>query len=171
MKTNIGHLEQTAGIAALIKAALTLKNGKIPPTLHFQRPNPRINFEESPFFVSSSCLDWPRENGPRFAAVNSLGLGGTNAFAVLEEAPLRDGDGGSGGPPFLPFTFSGKTQSALRASMERCDSWIGQCPGLSAQDLSFTLTSGRTHFSNRSCIFALTHFRTENRAPLFLKML
>jgi acyl transferase domain-containing protein/surfactin synthase thioesterase subunit/acyl carrier protein len=154
VKSNIGHLEQTAGIAALIKAALALKNGKIPSTLHFQRPNPKINFDESPFFVSPSCLDWPRENGPRFAAVNSLGLGGTNAFAVLEEAPLRDGDGGSGGPPFLPFTFSGKTQSALRASMQRCDSWIGQCPGLSAQDLSFTLTSGRTHFSNRSCIFA-----------------
>ena len=94
VKTNIGHLEQTAGVAALIKAALTLKNRKIPASLHFQRPNPKIDFDESPFFVNASSRDWPQENGPRFAAVNSLGLGGTNAFAVLEEAPLREADGG-----------------------------------------------------------------------------
>ncbi len=152
VKTNIGHLEQTAGVAALIKAALTLKHGKIPASLHFRRPNPKINFDESPFFVNAACRDWPREGGPRFAAVNSLGLGGTNAFVVLEEAPSCKADGGSDAPPILPFTFSGKTRSALRASMERHRSSIGKSPGLSAQDLSFTLTSGRTHFSHRVCV-------------------
>ena len=65
VKTNIGHLEQTAGVAALIKTALALKNGKIPSSLHFERPNPKINFDESPFFVNASCRDWPRESGPR----------------------------------------------------------------------------------------------------------
>src|SRR5579863_802873 len=154
VKTNIGHLEQTAGIAALIKAALALKHGAIPASLHFERPNPKIRFEDSPFFVNASCRDWPRDNGPRFAAVNSLGLGGTNAFAVMEEAPPRDADGGPDGPPLLPFPFSGKTRSALSASMERCRAFIAQCPGLSAQDLSFTLTSGRTHFSERACVLA-----------------
>ena len=154
VKTNIGHLEQTAGVAALIKAALTLKNREIPASLHFERPNPKIDFDESPFFVNASSRDWPQENGPRFAAVNSLGLGGTNAFAVLEEAPPREAEGGPETPPIFPFTFSGKTRSALRASMERHRSWISQCPGLSAQDLSFTLTSGRTHFANRSCVLA-----------------
>ncbi|HLX97113.1 MAG TPA: beta-ketoacyl synthase N-terminal-like domain-containing protein, partial [Roseiarcus sp.] len=154
VKTNIGHLEQTAGIAALIKAALALKHGAIPASLHFERPNPKIRFEDSPFFVNASCRDWPRDNGPRFAAVNSLGLGGTNAFAVLEEAPPRDADGGPDGPPLLPFPFSGKTRSALSASMERCRAFIAQCPDLSAQDLSFTLTSGRTHFSERACVLA-----------------
>src|SRR6185312_3220037 len=120
VKTNIGHLEQTAGVAALIKAALALKNGVIPASLHFERPNPKINFDDSPFFVNRSCRDWPRESGPRFAAVNSLGLGGTNAFAVLEEAPPPDAGDGADGPPLLPFPFSGKTRSALAASMEQC---------------------------------------------------
>jgi acyl transferase domain-containing protein/surfactin synthase thioesterase subunit/acyl carrier protein len=153
VKTNIGHLEQTAGVAALIKAALTLKHGKIPPSLHFERPNPKIDFGDSPFFVNGCRRDW-RQDSPRFAAVNSLGLGGTNAFAVLEEAPLPEVGAGATGPPLLAFTFSGKTYSALRASMERYLSWIEQFPGLSAQDASFTLTSGRTHFPIRSCVLA-----------------
>jgi acyl transferase domain-containing protein/surfactin synthase thioesterase subunit/acyl carrier protein len=154
VKTNIGHLEQTAGVAGLIKAALSLKNSRIPASLHFERPNPKINFDESPFFVNASRRDWRRESAPRFAAVNSLGLGGTNAFAVLEEAPPRDARDEPDGPPLLPFPFSGKTRSALIASMERCRSFIAQSPDLGAQDLSFTLTSGRTYFSERACVLA-----------------
>ena len=87
VKTNIGHLEQTAGIAALIKTALALKHGKIPPSLNFRSPNPKIDFAASPFFVNSQCRDWPAGDRPRLAAVNSLGLGGTNAFVLLEEPP------------------------------------------------------------------------------------
>jgi acyl transferase domain-containing protein/surfactin synthase thioesterase subunit/acyl carrier protein len=154
VKTNIGHLEQTAGIAALIKVALSLKNGAIPASLHFKQPNPKIDFADSPFFVNAARRGWRRESGPRFAAVNSLGLGGTNAFAVLEEPPLAEAAGQSDGPALAPFPFSGKTPSALRASMERCKSWIGRHPEASAQDLSFTLTSGRTHFARRSCVLA-----------------
>ena len=153
VKTNIGHLEQTAGVAALIKAALTLKHGKIPPSLHFERPNPKIDFDDSPFFVNAGFRDWEQE-APRVAAVNSLGLGGTNVFVVLEEARLPEVCAQIHEAPLLPFPFSGKTYSALRASMERHHSWIDQSPGMSAQDLSFTLTSGRTHFPIRSCIFA-----------------
>ena len=62
VKTNIGHLEQTAGVAALIKAALTLKHGKIPPSLHFERPNPKIDFDDSPFFVNAGFRDWEQES-------------------------------------------------------------------------------------------------------------
>ena len=61
VKTNIGHLEQTAGIASLIKVALMLKNGRIPPSLNFRTPNPKIDFAASPFFVSTKCLDWPKD--------------------------------------------------------------------------------------------------------------
>jgi acyl transferase domain-containing protein/surfactin synthase thioesterase subunit/acyl carrier protein len=153
VKTNIGHLEQTAGVAALIKATLTLKHSKIPPSLHFEHPNPKIDFDNSPFFVNDCCRDW-RQESPRLAAANSLGLGGTNAFAVLEEAPRSGVDADTGGAPLLPFTFSGKTHSAVRASMERYRTWISQSPALSAQDLSFTVTSGRTHFPIRSCVLA-----------------
>ena len=149
VKTNIGHLEQTAGVAALIKAALILKNGKIPSTLHFERPNPKINFDDSPFFVNTCCRDWPKGSTPRVAAVNSLGLGGTNAFAVLEESPRPDAGVGTRGPPVYPFAYSAKTGQALRKSIERHHAWIGQLSEQSPENLSFTLTSGRTHFANR----------------------
>src|SRR5690606_24667733 len=85
VKTNFGHLEQCAGMAGLIKTALALYHKKIPPSLHFHKPNPKFDFAASAFFVNTECRGWPGKAGRRFAAVNSLGLGGTNAFAVLAE--------------------------------------------------------------------------------------
>ena len=79
VKTNIGHLEAAAGVAGLIKAALALQHKTLPPSLHFSRPNPAIHFAETPFFVNTQCRPWPAGEAPRRAAVNSLGIGGTNA--------------------------------------------------------------------------------------------
>jgi acyl transferase domain-containing protein/surfactin synthase thioesterase subunit len=146
VKTNIGHLEQTAGLAALIKTALALKHGKIPASLNFQSPNPKIDFAASPFFVNSQCRDWPVADGPRLAAVNSLGLGGTNAFVVLEEPPPATET--ADGPDLALFTLSAKTDAALRGSIERHLAWLAdaQAP---LPDICFTSTSGRTHFPVR----------------------
>jgi acyl transferase domain-containing protein/surfactin synthase thioesterase subunit len=146
VKTNIGHLEQTAGLAGLIKTALALKHGKIPPSLNFQKPNPKIDFAASPFFVNTQCRDWPAGDRPRLAAVNSLGLGGTNAFVVLEEPPAaaeRTAESDLG-----LFTLSARTGAALRASIERHLSLLtrDQAP---LPDICFTSTSGRTHFPVR----------------------
>jgi acyl transferase domain-containing protein/surfactin synthase thioesterase subunit len=146
VKTNIGHLEQTAGLAAVIKTALALKHGKIPPSLNFRNPNPKIDFVASPFFVNTQCRDWPAADRPRLAAVNSLGLGGTNAFVVLEEPPAatqrtseRDLD---------LFTLSARSEAALRTSIERHLTRLtrDQTP---LQDICFTSTSGRMHFPVR----------------------
>jgi acyl transferase domain-containing protein/surfactin synthase thioesterase subunit/acyl carrier protein len=148
VKTNVGHLEQTAGVAALIKVALMLKNGKIPASLNFRTPNPKIDFAASPFFVNTKCHDWPTHR-PRLAAVNSLGLGGTNAFVVLEQAPGLAPDATANEAQFHLFTLSANTNSALRASIERQHSWL---QGQSDADLSaicFTLSTGRNHFSHR----------------------
>ncbi|WP_375259176.1 beta-ketoacyl synthase N-terminal-like domain-containing protein, partial [Citreimonas sp.] len=89
VKTNIGHLDTAAGVAGLIKSALALHHRQIPPSLGFERPNPAIAFDGSPFRVADALTDWPRGAHPRRAGINSLGVGGTNAFAVLEEAPAR----------------------------------------------------------------------------------
>src|SRR6266550_3215148 len=146
VKTNIGHLEQTAGLAALIKTALALKHGKIPASLNFQSPNPKIDFAASPFFVNSQCRDWPVADGPRLAAVNSLGLGGTNAFVVLEEPPMATSVVHEAGPSL--FVLSARTPAALRASIERHLTWLArEQPQL--PDICFTSTSGRTHFPVR----------------------
>src|SRR5215813_7790876 len=146
VKTNIGHLEQTAGLAALIKTALALKHGKIPPSVNFQKPNPKIDFAASPFFVNTQCRDLPAGDRPRLGAVNSLGLGGTNAFVVLEEPPAvaeRTVETDLG-----LFTLSARTDAALRASIERHLSLLtrDQAP---LPDICFTSTSGRTHFPVR----------------------
>lgn len=88
VKTNIGHLEAGSGMAGLIKTALALKHRQIPPHLHFQAPNPAINFQQLKLRVPTQLEPWP-ENGllPRLAGVNSFGFGGANAHAVLAEAP------------------------------------------------------------------------------------
>jgi acyl transferase domain-containing protein/surfactin synthase thioesterase subunit len=145
-KTNIGHLEQTAGLAALIKTALALRNGKIPPSLNFRSPNPKIDFAASPFFVNTQCREWPKGDHPRLGAVNSLGLGGTNAFVVLEEPPAATERAGE--PDLTLFTLSARTQAALRASIERHLTWLN-CDQTPLPDICFTSTSGRMHFPQR----------------------
>jgi len=87
VKTNIGHTEAAAGVAGLIKVALALTHQEIPPSLHFQEPNPHIPFDELPLRVQTTLGPWPAESGPALAGVSSFGFGGTNAHVVLEEAP------------------------------------------------------------------------------------
>ena len=89
VKTNIGHLDTAAGVAGLAKAALALHHQQIPPSLGYEAPNPAIPFEGSPFRVNDRLYDWPAQAAPRRAAVNALGVGGTNAHMILEEAPAR----------------------------------------------------------------------------------
>lgn len=99
VKTNIGHTEAAAGIAGLIKVTLALKHQEIPPSLHFQEPNPQIPFDQLPLQVQTTLSPWPVESGPALAGVSSFGFGGTNAHVVLEEAPrpnaeMHDAEGG-----------------------------------------------------------------------------
>src|SRR5262245_28338720 len=87
VKTNVGHLATAAGITGLIKTVLALEHGMIPPSLHFEQPNPEINFADSPFYVNTELKPWPANGAPRRAGVSAFGFGGTNAHVVLEEAP------------------------------------------------------------------------------------
>nr|UXE44357.1 phthiocerol synthesis polyketide synthase type I PpsE [uncultured bacterium] len=155
VKTNIGHLEQTAGVASLIKAALALHHGEIPPSLNFHAPNPKIDFASTPFFVNTERRDWPAGDQPRFAAVNSLGLGGTNAFVVLQEAPRSaPGPVGDGGLHF--FTTSAKSDAALRLTLEKYRRWLDEpdVGDATLADICFTSTVGRSHFSKRNFVIA-----------------
>ncbi|MCP5105272.1 MAG: polyketide synthase, partial [bacterium] len=92
VKTNVGHLGSAAGIAGFIKTVMALKNRQIPSSLHFQTPNPAIDFENSPFYINTRLREWKSEKYPLRAGVSSFGIGGTNAHVVLEEAP-RDSRG------------------------------------------------------------------------------
>jgi acyl transferase domain-containing protein/acyl carrier protein len=151
VKTNIGHLDTAAGVASLIKASLALGHRRIPPTLNFEAPNPEIDFAKSPFFVSSEPSRWPETGGPRRAAVNSLGVGGTNAFVVIEEAPPPPK--GAGARPYELLVLSARSRAALDAASVRLadhlDSSDDELP-----DVAFTLAEGRRAFSQRRVVAA-----------------
>src|SRR5207249_1876628 len=111
VKTNIGHLDAAAGVAGLINGALALHHKLIPPSLHFEKTNLKIDFANSPFYVNSRPAEWRAGPAPRRAGVSSFGIGGTNAHVVLEEAPAIEPSG-----PFRPqqlVLLSAKTASAL----------------------------------------------------------
>lgn len=148
VKTNIGHLDTAAGVAALIKATLALEHKTIPPSLNFEAPNPEIDFDNSPFQVAAKLESWGKQDSPRRAAVNSLGVGGTNAFVILEEAAeLRESevvDTQHKSPQFL--LLSARTKKSLEASAHKLADWIRENPEQSLNDVSFTLMNGRERF-------------------------
>ena len=88
VKTNIGHLEAAAGIAGLIKLALAIHHGEIPPHINFLRPNPYVDWDRLPIMVPTTLAEWPKHSGPRIGAVSSFGFSGTNAHVVMGDAPL-----------------------------------------------------------------------------------
>lgn len=113
VKSGIGHLDAAAGVAGFIKACLAVEHGRIPATLHYTAPNPHSGLADSAFVVSAETLDWDDVDVPRRASVHSLGLGGTNAHVVLEQAPPVAGD--VPGPDGVPFalTLSARRPDAL----------------------------------------------------------
>lgn len=147
VKTNIGHTDAAAGVAGLIKALLALQHGVLPPSLHFERPNPNIDFENSPFYVNTSLRQWPRGETPRRAGVSSFGLGGTNAHVVLEEAPAPPPPGES--RPWQLLVLSARTRDALENAAARLREHLRQRPGLDAADVAYTLQVGRKRFPHR----------------------
>ncbi len=150
VKSNLGHLDVAAGVTGLIKTVLALEAGEIPPTLHFERPSPRIDFESSPVYVNAALSPWPEGDGPRRAGVNSFGLGGTNAHVVLEEAPAPE--------PALHtrawqlLTLSARTPEALAAAAERLAARLAEPPGLDLADAAYTLATGRREFDLRQAL-------------------
>ena len=150
LKTNVGHLDAAAGVAGLIKTVLALEHAQLPPSLYFQNPNPHIDFQNSPFFVNSRLADWPSNGSPRRAGVTSLGIGGTNAHVVLEEAPRRHALPST--VPYRLLTLSAKTENALeRASKDLID-YLDTHPEVSLADASFTCQVGRRAFPHRRAL-------------------
>ena len=155
VKTNIGHLDTAAGIAGLVKTTLALKHGEIPPSLGYEAPNPAIDFDHSPFRVNDTLSDWVSHKGPRRAGVNALGVGGTNAHAILEEAPDR-GASEESEFPFQILCVSGRTRAALDANSRALAAHLRANPDLSLADVAFTLKEGRRGFDKRRVLVAET---------------
>ncbi|MDQ5911034.1 MAG: polyketide synthase PksN, partial [Pseudomonadota bacterium] len=150
VKSNIGHTAAASGIAGLAKILLSLQHGQLPPSLHFQKPNPRIHFENTPFYVNDRLRDWPE---PRRAALSAFGFSGTNAHAVIDPAPPLPSANRCNGPWL--FTVSAKTATALDQRLaELADFLETDGATLYPGDVSFTLNVGRTHFAHRAAFVA-----------------
>ncbi|MBT8153950.1 SDR family NAD(P)-dependent oxidoreductase [Epibacterium ulvae] len=155
VKTNIGHLDTAAGIAGLAKTALALKHREIPPSLGYEAPNPAIDFETSPFKVANVLTPWTPHKGPRRGAINALGVGGTNAHAILEEAPER-GTSDESDFPFHVLCISGQNKAALEANTAALADHLRDHPDLDLADVAFTLKEGRRGFAKRRVVVAET---------------
>src|SRR5581483_4038443 len=155
VKTNVGHLDRAAGISGLIKTVLSLQQEQIPASLHFETPNPEIDFEHSPFFVNTQLRPWPRGGKPRRAGINSLGMGGTNAHVVVEEAPVREPSSSS--RPWQLFLLSARSESALAQVKQRMRDFLLQHPDESIADIAYTLQRGRRRFEYRSALLCRDH--------------
>jgi acyl transferase domain-containing protein len=150
VKTNLGHLETAAGVTGLIKTVLALEHGEIPPSLHFEAPNPRIDFAASPFFVNARLAPWPRGAAPRRAGVSAFGIGGTNAHVVLEEAPLPVPVAAA--LPVQLAVLSARTPAALEAATDRLAACLREHPDLPFSAVAYTLQFGRRAFAHRRVV-------------------
>ncbi|NEO76847.1 type I polyketide synthase [Moorena sp. SIO4G3] len=154
LKSNMGHLDAAAGVAGLIKTVLALKHKLLPPTLHFEQPNPNIDFANSPLYVNTTLSEWKSNGTPRRAGVSSFGIGGTNAHVILEEAPEAIKKENSPERPVNLLTLSAKTPEALAQLVTRYQNYIETHQELEIADICYTANTGRKHFNHRLAVIA-----------------
>ncbi|WP_437675093.1 type I polyketide synthase [Sorangium sp. So ce131] len=155
VKTNIGHLDAAAGVAGLIKAALSLAHRRIPPSLHFREQNPAIDFASSPFYVATELAEWAPSESPRRAGVSSFGLGGTNAHVVLEEAPPVPAAEDAGRPCEL-LVLSARSSASLERLTDALAQHLEARVDLDLADVAHTLQLGRRAFAHRRAVACRT---------------
>lgn len=148
VKSNIGHLDAASGIVSLIKTTMGLDKKLIPPSLNYNEPNPKIDFDSSPFYVNKELTKWEKSEFPRRGAVSSFGFGGTNTHVVLEEAPLSYQSRAS--RSWQLMTFSAKTQDALKRNMSNMADFLSNNSSYSLADVAYTLKVGRKNFEYRN---------------------
>jgi polyketide synthase PksJ len=182
VKSNVGHLEQAAGVAGFIKTVLALKHKQIPPSLCFESPNPKIDFANSPFVVNAQLTDWKRitPDIPLRAGISSFGIGGTNVHVILEESPgfsgsvdqwvsesVRNAPEGTGGlaplqlalssnRPYQLILLSAKTETALEQMTQNLANHIKKHPDINLADTAYTLQVGRQVFPYRRMLVCPT---------------
>ncbi|RYZ41730.1 MAG: SDR family oxidoreductase [Myxococcaceae bacterium] len=155
VKSNIGHLDSAAGAVGFIKAALSLHHKQLVPSLNFKTPNPACDFPNSPFYVNTELRDFPKGSTPRRAGVTSLGMGGTNAHAILEEAPELPATDKPRRPAQVVL-LSARTEASLEVATDRLAAHLQEHPATELADVAYTLQLGRKRFGKRRAVVART---------------
>ncbi|HEX3891038.1 MAG TPA: SDR family NAD(P)-dependent oxidoreductase [Terracidiphilus sp.] len=150
LKSNIGHLDAAAGVSGVIKTVLALEHAQLPPSINCLNLNPHIELKDSPFYINRTLTDWPTHGSPRRAGVTALGVGGTNAHVVLEEAPRADLLRQT--KPYQVLTVSAKTEAAAEQSLSNLVAHVQAHSTLHLADVAFTCQVGRYSFSHRRAL-------------------
>jgi len=151
-KSNFGHLDRAAGAAGLIKTVLSMQHRQIPPSLHYKTPNPKIDFENSPFIVNTQLRDWQANGYPLRAGVSALGVGGTNAHVIVEEAPKQRASGPGRVVQLLPLATN--TESVMPKASANLAEFLAQHPDAKLADVAYTLQFGRARLPYRRIVVA-----------------
>ncbi len=152
LKSNIGHLDAAAGVSGFIKTALAIKNRQLPPSINFSNPNPKLNIEESPFYINTKLNEWKTNSIPLRAGVSSFGIGGTNSHVILEEAPGQSVSSDIEGWKIL--LLSAKTDNSLSAIKINLANYFKNNPDINLSDAAYTLHVGRKLFDKRLALIA-----------------
>ncbi|MGF1428947.1 type I polyketide synthase [Kitasatospora sp. LaBMicrA B282] len=155
LKSNIGHTQSAAGVGGVIKMVQALRHGVLPKTLHVDRPSPHIDWSDGTVELLTETRDWPQTGEPRRAAVSSFGISGTNAHAIIEQAPEpAAGDEPVAARPagLLPWPLSARTAEALHAQAEQLRAHLAEHPDLDPADVGRTLATGRAVFEHRAVV-------------------
>ena len=149
LKTNMGHLNTISGLAGTIKAALCVKTGEIPPSLHFETPNPKIDFANSPFYVPTKLTKWSSP-GPRRAAISAFGIGGTNTEVIIEEPPPIISEPSA--KSVHVAIVSAKSATALDTACARLARHLTEHPEENIADVCHTLATGRALYPHARAV-------------------
>tara|TARA_R110002096_G_scaffold68159_5_gene164803 strand:- start:43287 stop:48545 length:5259 start_codon:yes stop_codon:yes gene_type:complete len=154
IKSNFGHTTAAAGVAGLIKTILAMRNKQIPPLVGFTKPNPNIDFENSPFYLTNKVLDWVVD-GPRRAGISSFGIGSTNVHVIVEEYEMEPKPTTVGRPSQI-LTWSAKSENSLSGYQSTLGNFIQKSPNTSLADIAYSLSATRDEFSHRTFSIADT---------------
>ncbi|MEK2476997.1 SDR family NAD(P)-dependent oxidoreductase [Streptomyces noursei] len=158
LKSNIGHTMAAAGVSGVIKMVLALRHGVLPRSLYIGTPSSHVDWTAGDVKLLTEQTDWPDTGRPRRGAVSSFGMSGTNAHAILEQAPqsveLPDRDTRPVDPQAVPWLVSGKSPGALADGIEQLRNWVGERPELAPIDVGFSLATGRPVFAHRAVLLA-----------------
>ncbi|KOU52715.1 type I polyketide synthase, partial [Streptomyces sp. WM6378] len=158
LKSNIGHTMAAAGVSGVIKMVLSLRHGVLPRSLYIGTPSSHVDWTAGDVKLLTEQTDWPDTGRPRRGAVSSFGMSGTNAHAILEQAPESaerpDRDTRPVEPQAVPWLVSGRSPQALADGIGQLRDWVGERPELAPADVGFSLATGRPLFEHRAVLLA-----------------
>ncbi|MET1071752.1 MAG: beta-ketoacyl synthase N-terminal-like domain-containing protein, partial [Umezawaea sp.] len=155
LKSNIGHTQAASGVSGIIKMVLALQHGVAPKTLHVDAPSPQIDWTSGSVELLTEAASWPETGRPRRAAISSFGMSGTNAHAIIEQAPVVDVavETATTKLPALPVVLAAKSPEALEEQAERLREHVAETD-VDLTDLAFSLLTSRSGLTHRAVVVA-----------------